>query len=61
MAGKIKYAQLLNDASEIRFRSGQMDVHENLNGRTPQGAVTLELPPVKPNAEVPVVELLLEG
>ena len=59
MAGKIKYAQLLNDASEVQFRSPQTDVHANLNAKTPQGAVTLELPTTMPNVEVPVVELFL--
>ncbi|MDP6491638.1 MAG: alpha-L-fucosidase [Kiritimatiellia bacterium] len=59
MQGKIKYAQLLNDASEIKFRDAQVDVHANLNASTPQGAVTLVLPPVKPDVEVPVVELFL--
>ena len=47
------------EASEIKFRSPQVDVHANLNAKTPQGAVTLELPPVKPDVEVPVVELFL--
>jgi len=59
MEGKIKYAQLLNDASEIQFRDQAADVHAALNAKTPQGAVTLELPAVKPDVEVPVVELFL--
>jgi alpha-L-fucosidase len=59
MAGKVKYAQLLNDASEISFRDDKADVHANLNARTPAGAVTLELPVVKPDVEVPVIELML--
>jgi alpha-L-fucosidase len=45
---KFKYAQLLNDASEIRFR---------VDGDN----VTLNLPVFKPNdVEVPVIELFLE-
>jgi alpha-L-fucosidase len=45
--GKIKYAQLLNDASEIRFRTKNDDV-------------TLTLPVERPNVEIPVIELILE-
>ncbi len=59
MQGKVRYAQLLNDASEIRFRSPQTEAHGALNGKTQPGALTLELPPVKPDVEVPVVELFL--
>jgi alpha-L-fucosidase len=46
-AGKFKYAQLLNDASEVRF---------GVNGAD----VTLNLPVHQPNTEVPVIELYLE-
>ena len=60
LAGRIAYAQLLNDASEIRFRTAAADVHANLNARTPPDAVTLELPVIKPDVEVPVVELFLK-
>jgi alpha-L-fucosidase len=45
--GKIKYAQLLNDASEIRHRENN-------------GDIILSLPVVRPNVEVPVVELILD-
>ncbi len=47
-AGKIAYAQLLNDASEVRFTEKE-------------GAVTLRLPVRKPDVIVPVVELFLTG
>ena len=60
MAGKVKYAQLLNDAGEIHFRDSEADIHESLNDKTPAGALTLELPTLKPDAEVPVVELFLK-
>lgn len=46
-AGKIEYAQLLNDASEVRYRE-----HEN--------TLTLDLPVQKPNVTVPVVEIFLK-
>ncbi|MDR3193976.1 MAG: alpha-L-fucosidase, partial [Tannerella sp.] len=45
--GKFKYAQLLSDASEVGFR---VDGDE----------VTLHLPVLKPDVEVPVIELFLE-
>lgn len=60
LSGKVKYAQLLNDASEIKFRSADSNVHTNLNENSPDDAVTLELPPVKPNVEVPVIEIFMK-
>jgi alpha-L-fucosidase len=48
MAGKVEYAQLLNDASEIR-----MDEQKD-------GALTLVLPIQQPRVVVPVVELFLK-
>lgn len=61
LMGKIAYAQLLHDASEIRFVENEP--------KTPQGAtdpvakpgtVTLTLPVQKPAVIVPVVELFLK-
>jgi len=54
LAGKVKYAQLLNDASEIPMveTSGR---HEDL----PEDMLTLELPILKPQVTVPVIELVL--
>ncbi|MCL6508430.1 MAG: alpha-L-fucosidase [Bryobacteraceae bacterium] len=46
-AGKVEYAQLLNDASEIPFAE---DVG---------GTLTLTLPVIKPDTPVPVIELFL--
>jgi len=60
MAGKVEYAQFLHDASEIRFRDQGKKVHEGLNVRTPKSAVTLELPVIKPDIEIPVIELFLK-
>ncbi len=59
LAGKVAYAQLLNDASEIRFRDAKAEVHAALNARTPRGALTLELPVAQPPVEIPVIELFL--
>lgn len=58
MSGKVKYAQLLNDASEIGYRD-PADEHPG-SSRTPAGAITLQLPVRKPeNVAIPVVELFL--
>lgn len=49
MAGKVKYAQLLNDASEVRMQESR-----------DTGVLTLNLPIQKPDVTVPVVELFLK-
>ncbi len=46
MAGKIEYAQLLNDASELQFTEEGEDV-------------VVKLPITAPNVEIPVVEMYL--
>lgn len=48
-ADKIKYAQFLHDASEIKFRT---DEKNNI--------VNLSLPVLKPNVEIPVLEIYLK-
>jgi len=48
LAGKVAYAQLLNDASEVRCRENAVE-----------GVVTLDLPVQRPDVAVPVVELFL--
>jgi len=50
--GKVEYAQLLNDGSEVKMI--ESDPGE---GRT---TLTLELPVQKPNVTVPVIELYLK-
>ena len=57
--GKIKYAQLLNDASEIRFRTVSQE-GGNTTEMTGEDDVMLILPVERPNVEVPVIELFLE-
>jgi alpha-L-fucosidase len=51
-AGKIAYAQLLNDASEITFQVRDRDNESQ--------ALTLNLPVQKPAVTVPVIELFLK-
>jgi alpha-L-fucosidase len=59
-AGKVAYAQLLNDASEIRLlEPGKHD--EWSIADVSDDTLTLELPVVKPNVVVPVIELFLRG
>ncbi len=60
MAGKVAYAQLLNDASEIKMRQSGQAAHTNLKETSPDSALTLDLPIVKPNVTVPVIELFLK-
>ena len=61
LSGKVKYAQFLHDGSEVKMRdSANAQVHVSLSHQTPAGAVTVDLPVVKPAVEVPVIELILK-
>jgi alpha-L-fucosidase len=51
MAGKVKYAQFLHDASEIRFSPGRGEG---------SGDLSLALPVRKPPVEIPVLEIFLK-
>lgn len=57
LAGKVEYAQLLNDGSEIRYAAPEGHAAEGLA----EGTLTLTLPVLKPDVIVPVVELFLTG
>ena len=61
LAGKVAYAQLLNDASEIAFTSSDPDAaaQNTTMGGQPAGTLTLTLPIRQPAVAVPVVELFL--
>lgn len=61
LAGKVTYAQLLNDGSEIAMRVIAPDTAaQNLTqGGQPEGTLTLALPVARPNVAVPVIELFL--
>ncbi|MBN1809438.1 MAG: alpha-L-fucosidase [Planctomycetes bacterium] len=62
LAGKVEYAQLLNDASEIAMR--EIDPHAQVQNTTMSGSagtLTLEIPVRKPPVAVPVIELFLKG
>ena len=61
LSGKVAYAQFLHDGSEVKIRdAADRAVHSGLLHKTVQGAVTLELPVVKPPVEVPVIEIFLK-
>ena len=57
LAGKVEYAQLLHDASEVK-----RDARPAWQGGSDKraGAVTLRLPVKKPHVTVPVIELFLK-
>jgi alpha-L-fucosidase len=55
---KVKYAQLLHDASEVRMSARRDSTWISENGRA--GDVVLRLPILKPAVEIPVVELMLK-
>ena len=60
-AGKVAYAQMLNDASEITFQEG--DPHQQAQNTTmagEAGTVVLNLPIQRPNVLVPVIEIFLK-
>jgi len=57
----VKYAQLLNDASEIKFKEidpSQQAQNTTMSGKA--GTVTIELPTAQPPVTVPVIELFLK-
>ncbi|MEU4389919.1 alpha-L-fucosidase [Kribbella sp. NPDC023855] len=61
LAGKVAYAQLLSDASEIQLvEPDPSRLHENTQpGGQPPGTLTLQLPVRRPEVAVPVIELFL--
>jgi alpha-L-fucosidase len=58
LGGKVEYAQLLNDASEVGL--GMDEWHAKQVG-APRETLTLTLPQQKPSVDVPVVELFLKS
>jgi len=62
LAGKVEYAQLLNDASEIQMREIDPDLEAFATGigGQPAGTLTLVLPVRRPDVAVPVIELFLK-
>jgi len=58
LAGKIEYAQLLHDASEVKM--AEPPPHQTAIESIDRKTVTLHLPVKKPNVTVPVIELFLK-
>ncbi len=61
LTGKIKYAQFLHDASELRYTENEMG-HQAGDSQpdSNDGLVIFELPPVKPHTMIPVIEVFLK-
>ncbi|TVU58878.1 alpha-L-fucosidase [Paenarthrobacter nitroguajacolicus] len=62
LAGKVEYAQLLNDASEV-FLKEVDPAQQAMNmtpGGQPPGTLTIKLPVQRPDVAVPVLELFLK-
>lgn len=59
MVGKVEYAQLLNDASEVHMIEGKDAETSTVDFAYGSGTLTLELPIKKPEV-VPVIELFLK-
>ena len=57
-AGKVKHAQFLHDRSELKFGDAPFSItyQEDLQKED----ILLELPTIKPDVEIPVIELILE-
>ena len=62
LAGRVEYAQLLHDASEVPFteKGGETGFMPGSRGEAAENTVTLRLPVLKPDVEVPVVEIFLK-
>ncbi|MGO4432663.1 alpha-L-fucosidase [Paenarthrobacter sp. RAF9] len=62
LAGKVEYAQLLNDASEVFLREvdPQQQAMNLTPGGQPPGTLTVKLPVQRPDVAVPVIELFLK-
>ena len=62
LAGRVEYAQLLHDASELPFvgEGGATGFMPGRRDAGPSDALTLRLPVRQPDVEVPVIELFLK-
>ena len=59
-AGKVGYAQLLNDASEVPMRPLAESLSHHGGEQKDRATLTLELPVRKPDVAVPVIELFMK-
>lgn len=59
LAGKVEYAQFLHDHSELKLTEGKVD-HFSVGASESADLLVINLPVVKPDTPVPVVELFLK-
>jgi len=59
LGDRIDYAQLLHDGSEILYTVGSVD-HFSEARSAKEGLVAFKIPAIKPNVEVPVIEVFLK-
>lgn len=59
LAGRVEYAQFLHDASEIRYTEGGSE-HYSEGRAEGEDLLVFNLPVVKPNVTVPVIEVFLK-
>jgi alpha-L-fucosidase len=57
---RVAYAQLLNDASEVKISMDDWSAKQHGEGAPSANTLTLELPIQKPDVTVPVIELFLK-
>ena len=57
-AGKVQYAQLLHDGSEVRMSTRRPSIW--MTEQSQAGELVLTLPIRRPDVEIPVVELVLK-
>ena len=60
MQGKLSFARFLHDHSEIIMRE-EGAPHSNMSAKTSPDTVTLLMPAIAPDVEIPVVELFLRS
>ncbi|MFK4809915.1 alpha-L-fucosidase [Devosia sp. ZW T5_3] len=60
LGGRVKYAQFLHDGSEIHWLDPKAEVDSNIGVAVGESMLTLELPVIKPDVVVPVIELILK-
>ncbi|MCK5804964.1 MAG: alpha-L-fucosidase [Lentisphaeria bacterium] len=60
LGGKVDYVQFLHDASEILFKESAPIPHSALGETQDAHVLTLDIPVVKPDVTVPVIELFLK-
>ncbi len=59
LAGQVEYAQFLHDGSEVLYTEGEVK-HFSEGAAKDEKLLVLEIPHIKPNTTVPVIELFLK-